>query len=142
MDEYTPAPWYANERGDIARPWPQTVVGGKHIASFLPRCNNDEQGDSDNHVEIGKAIARANCRITISAVNSYARHFGPDAVKAAEDDLLGRFIIVLRKIEGLRVAYADDQCVSNDDFDMLLDVVATDARAILARVKEHDHADK
>lgn len=33
---------------------------------------------------------------TIAAVNSYARHFGPDAVAAAEDDVLGGALKALK----------------------------------------------
>lgn len=42
--------------------------------------------------------ALANARLIVAACNSYDRHFGPRAVEAAEGDLLGNALEVLREI--------------------------------------------
>lgn len=43
----------------------------------------------------------------INAVNSYARHFGPDAVAAAEEDAMGEMIAALEKAKAWARPYLD-----------------------------------
>lgn len=82
--EQTPEPWHLAHDGTTVRRWKPEVVGGTSIASFTHRCNNDEQGDSDDEREYAERIARLNASRCVACVNALSGIPHPaDFVKAA-----------------------------------------------------------
>lgn len=59
---------------------------------------NEYQIKNDTSVGCGCLDPEANARLLAASYTSYDRHFGPRAVEAAEDDLLGKCLDVLREI--------------------------------------------
>jgi len=126
---YTPTPWVSTNRNQI---W---VDGSAALSS--PRIGSPPSVLKIlNANEVVRQLPReqeeGNAALIVASVNSYAKHFGANAIQCAEDDLLGQALVALRaccSAHGLTVEQATDD-VSPEDWE-------TQARSIFLRLDQN-----
>lgn len=119
-------------------PWTYFVgnANGRGLVRIETAAEADEAGVHIASMPRGKQNEMVAERI-VYAVNSYSRHFGPDAVAAAEDDVLGAALEALRdELNTLEEIAADHQGNKGprDGTWQSLDRRMSNIRAVLARV--------
>lgn len=124
--QHTPGPWTIDKYGQVEAPDGRSIA----INGVSSVCSPGPAQD----------VAKANARLMAAAYNSYDKHFGPNAIAAAEADLLGKALAALSKclaiLENERVVQAvtNEVEAGTEWFDVLDLVVAADeARAVLTK---------
>jgi hypothetical protein len=121
-EPYTPTPWYASGLPDEYPFEAINADGPKTVANIIRSQQTTEE-------------SRANARLIASAVNSYAKHCGPNAIQCAEDDLLGQALEVIRFL--VVDAEYRSECMNKGEDDPGEDLKAlTEARRLLARLPQ------
>ena len=123
---YTPPLWNIGVFSDPPR-----------ITDYRIYCNGRDIAHVVGYL-CGAEVAFKNARLITAAVNSYAKHFGPKALDAAEGDALGRLIEAVKK-----EATMLDGLASNCDAEAVLFGVDTDEWAARRKIAEEarDSAD-
>jgi len=121
---YTPTPWGLCQSG-IDSQETQIIsdpIGGNYAAVI--GCVDD--------VDVGCEQTENNAHLITSAVNSYAKHCGPNAIQCAEDDLLGQALDALRTAQRVIADWRDGECSDGYVEQMKYDVLDS----ILARLPQ------
>lgn len=85
-------------RGPVEIETVKTQIGHAHKISGCNACLYVDNRDK-NSIDQKTVTALQNARLLTAAYNSYDKHFGPRAVEAAEADLLGEALELLRAID-------------------------------------------
>lgn len=101
---YTQTPWVVEECADEQGGIICYDIACKHGHRIGGAHENAYPFDGDPVTVEESGI---NARLIVAAVNSYARHFGPDAVAAAEEDAMGEMIAALEKAKAWARPYLD-----------------------------------
>lgn len=122
MSEHTLGPYRWQNMGG----W-MLVAGRGMVPIILAAGDYDMRLRDERDLLIPFDPEHSDAKFIVDAMNSYHKHFGTNAVQAAEQDALGEALGLLREVLENRVFYADSMDIN--------EYLNDDIRALLSRLK-------